>query len=139
MKVLRVLAATTMIVLGAGCDLFTEPQPLIDQFTWEMVENENEITEGVTIAALFGDISFLGQAKTPTLCYSVTPELETDGFDITIRVNIAASGSGACAQQAGGVRYSGAVQNLGGGTYTVRIIQTISGVGTQEFVNDVKL
>ncbi len=139
MKALRLVTAAGALALIAGCDLFTEPKPLIDLFTWEMVDNEDEITEGVTVAALFGDISFLGQAKTPTLCYNVTPKLETSGNDITLRVDINSSGSGACAQQAGGVRYSGAVQNLSGGTYTVRVIQTVAGVGTQEFVQEVKL
>jgi hypothetical protein len=139
MKVLRTMAAAMLIALGSGCSLFTGPQPLLDQFTWEMVDNQSDITEGVSIAALFGDISFLGQVKTPTLCYSVTSKLETDDFDITIRVDITASGSGTCAQQSGGVRYSGAVMNLSDGTYTVRIIQTVSGVGTQEFVQEVRL
>lgn len=139
MKVLRLLAGATMLLTGAGCELFTEPKPLIDQFTWESVDNQNDITEGVSIAGIFGDVNFLGQVKTPTLCYSVTPTLETDGANITVRIDILASGAGTCTQQAGGVRYSGSVLNLGRGTYTVRIIQTVTGVGTQEFTQEVKL
>ena len=139
MKLLRLMAGATLLLASAGCGILTEPKPLLDQFTWESEQNPDNITEGVTIAALFGDISFLGQVKTPTLCYSVTPKLETDGSNIIIRIDVASSGSGACAQQAGGVRYGGSVLNLDPGTYNVRIIQTVTGVGTQEFTQEVTL
>jgi hypothetical protein len=139
MKLLRLMAGAGVLFASAGCGILTEPKPLIDQFTWESVDNQSDITEGVSIAGIFGDISFLGQVKTPTLCYSVTPKLDVDGSNITVRVDVLSSGSGTCAQQAGGVRYGGSVLNLGRGTYTVRIIQTVSGVGTQEFTEEVKL
>ena len=139
MKLLRTTAAATMILMGAGCGTFTDPKPQIDQFTWELLENQSEVTEGVNLVGFFSDISFLGEAKTPTRCYSASSSLQADGANIVIRVNIASSGSGTCGQQAGGVRYSGAIQNLGAGTYTVRVIQTVVGVGTQEFTQQITL
>jgi hypothetical protein len=132
------LAAVAALTFGAaGC--FTEPKPLIDEFTWEAVENQNDITEGVTIAAFFSDISFLGQVKTPTLCFSATSRLTVDGNNLTLNVDLVSSGSGTCTQQAGGVRYTGVVRNLSSGTYNVHIIQTVSGQGTTEFNETVKL
>ena len=139
MKLLRLMAGATMLMASASCEIFTAPKPLIDQFTWESVDNQDEITEGVTIAGILGDVNFFGQVKTPTLCYGVSPNLEVDGANIIIRVDITSSGSGTCSQQAGGVRYGGSVLNMARGTYTVRVIQTVSGVGTQEFVQEVKL
>jgi hypothetical protein len=121
----------------AGC--VTEPKPLIDEFTWESVENQSDITEGVSIAAFFRDVSFLGQVKTPTLCYNVASRLNVEGNVLTLNIDITSSGSGTCTQQAGGVRYTGVVRNLSSGTYTVHIIQNVSGVGTTEFNETVKL
>jgi len=129
------LAALAFAV--AGC--VTEPKPLLDEFTWESVESQSDITEGVSIAAFFRDISFLGQVKTPTLCYSVTSRLAVDGGTLTLNIDITSSGSGTCTQQAGGVRYTGVVRNLPSGTYTVHIIQNVGGVGTTEFNETVKL
>lgn len=125
-----------LLVTVGGC--ITEPKPLIDEFTWEVVENQSDITEGVTIAALFSDISFLGQAKTPTLCYRVTSKLATNDFALTVNIDVEATGSGNCNQQPGGVRYTGVVRNLSSGTYTVRVIQNVGGV-VQEFTKEVKL
>jgi hypothetical protein len=121
----------------AGC--LTEPKALIDDFTWESVENQNDITEGVSIAAFFRDISFLGQVKTPTRCYRATSRLGVDGLTLTLNIDISPSGSGTCSQQPGGLRYTGVVKNLSAGTYTVHIIQNVSGVGTTEFTETVKL
>ena len=132
----RVALAASLLVAG-GC--FTEPGPQIDEFTWEGVQNQADVTEGVTIAALFRDISFLGQAKTPTLCYGVTSALIVEGTTLTLNIDITSSGSGTCAQQAGGVRYTGVIRNLSRGTYTVHVIQKTGGVGTQEFTQEVKL
>ena len=132
----RVALAVSLLVVS-GC--FTEPGPVIDEFTWEGVTNPADVTEGVTIAAFFRDISFLGQAKTPTLCYGVTSSLTVDGRTLTLNIDITSSGSGTCAQQVGGVRYNGIVRNLEKGVYTVHIVQKISGVGTKEFTQDVTL
>ena len=129
------IAALAFIVVGC----FTEPEPLIDEFTWESVENQNDLTEGVTIAAFFRDLSFLGQVKTPTLCYGVASRLSVDGSNITLNIDITPSGSTNCSQQPGGVRYTGVVRNLSGGTYNVRIIQNVTGVGTTEFNETVVL
>jgi hypothetical protein len=126
-----------MALAAAAC--FTEPKPLIDEFTWESVENQNDITEGVTIAAFFSDISFLGQVKTPTLCYSATSRLTTSGNDLTLNIDIVPSGSGTCTEQAGGVRYTGVVRNLSSGSYNVHIIQNVSGQGITEFNETVEL
>jgi len=133
----RGMAVAALAFTVAGC--FTEPKPLIDEFTWESVENQNDITEGVTIAAFFRDISFLGQVKTPSLCYSATSRLSVDGTNLTLNIDITSSGSGTCNQQPGGVRYTGVVRNLSSGTYTVHIIQNVSGQGITEFNETVKL
>lgn len=137
MNLFKRAAVAASLIAVTGC--FTEPGPILDEFTWESVQNQSEITEGVTVAALFRDISFLGQAKTPTLCYGVTGDLVVEGTTINLTIDITSSGSGTCAQQAGGVRYSGAVRNLSKGTYTVHIIQNTGGVGKQEFTQEVKL
>lgn len=137
--VTRIVTAILVAVAASGCFLFTEPKPLIDAFTWEGIENQSEVTEGVTVAALFRDISFLGQVKTPTLCYSVGAKLEVNGTTLTVRVDLTSTGSGTCTQQAGGFRYSGSIQNLDPGTYTVRVIQKVTGQAEQEFTHTVKL
>ena len=134
----RRLAVAALMLTAAGC-FPTEPKPLVDEFTWESVPNQSDITEGVSIAGFFSDISFLGQAKTPTLCYSVSPRLVVEGTKVTVTIHIVSSGSGTCAQQAGGVRYTGVVRNLPKGTYEVHIIQDVRGVGTTEFTETVKL
>ena len=136
-NLLRLAVLVALALPTAGC--LTDPKPLIDEFTWEMVENQNDITEGVTIAAFFRDISFLGQVKTPTLCYSATSRLTVSGNNITLNIDITSSGSGTCSQQAGGVRYTGVVRNLASGVYNVKIIQAVSGVGTTEFNETVTL
>jgi hypothetical protein len=136
-RLLKRAALAAMLMAMAGC--ITEPQPLIDSFTWESVENQNDITEGVTIASLFSDISFLGQAKTPTQCYRVTSKLAVDGFTLNVTIDITNPGSSNCNQLPGGVRYTGVIQNLSAGTYTVHIIQTMTGVGTTEYTQTVKL
>src|SRR5687768_9105054 len=78
MKSMMRMIAVTFLSLVAGCGV-TDPKPLIDEFTWEAVENPNDVVEGVDIAGFFRDISFLGQVKTPTLCYSVKSSLQTSG------------------------------------------------------------
>lgn len=138
MKSLSRRAAIAVLAFTmAGC--FTEPKPLIDEFTWESVENQADVTEGVTIAAFFRDISFLGQVKTPTLCYSATSKLSVDGTNLTLTIDITPSGSTTCSQTPGGVRYTGVVRNLSSGTYHVRIIQKVTGVGTTEYNETVQL
>jgi hypothetical protein len=137
MKTLTRAVVAALLMTMAGC--LTEPKPLIDQFTWESVDNQNDITDGVTIAALFSDISFLGQVKTPTQCYRVTSKLTTSGMTLTVNIDVTNPGSTNCNQQPGGVRYTGVIQNLAKGTYTVHIIQNVSGVGTTEFTQTVKL
>jgi hypothetical protein len=137
MNLLKRAALAAMLVTMAGC--ITEPKPLIDQFTWESVDNQTDITEGVTIAAFFSDISFLGQVKTPTQCFHPMSSLAVDGSTLTVNIEITNSGSSNCNQQPGGVRYTGVVRNLATGTYTVKIIQNVSGVGTAEFTKEVKL
>jgi hypothetical protein len=137
-KLVAVLTALLVMIGGNGCGL-TEPGPILDEFSWEGVAVQDDITEGVTIAAFFGDISFLGQFKTPTLCYNIGSTLETNGNALTIRVDATATNQGTCGQAAGGFRYTGVVRNLSAGTYTVKIIQTVGGVGTTEFVQEVKL
>ena len=135
----RLFRRTVIVALAfaaAGC--FPDPKPLIDEFTWQSLDNQ-DFTEGVSIAAFFRDISFLGQVKTPTLCFSATPTLSVSGSTVTVTVNLVSSGSGTCAQQAGGVLYSGAVRNLSRGTYTVHIISNVQGVGTTEVTETVVL
>jgi hypothetical protein len=136
-SVFRRATIAALAFMVAGC--FTEPKPLIDEFTWESVENQTDITEGVTVAAFFRDISFLGQVKTPTVCYSATSKLTVDGSNLTVNVDITPSGSTTCAQTPGGVRYTGVIRNLSSGTYHVRIVQNVSGVGTTEFNETVEL
>lgn len=135
-NVLRRATIAALAFAVAGC--FSDPKPLIDEFTWQSLDNQN-FTESVGVAALFRDISFLGQVKTPTLCYGATPRLQVDGTTVTVTIEFESSGSGTCAQQAGGVLYSGAVRNLNPGTYTVHIIQDVKGVGTSEFTDTVTL
>ena len=137
MKVMmRAFAAATLLLAGTGC---TESKPLLDEFSWELVQNQADVTEGLSIAGFFGDINFLAAVKTPNLCYAVASSLDSDGTALTIHVNMTPSGSGTCAQQAGGVRYSGVIRNLSSGTYTVHIIQNVSGVGITEYNETVKL
>jgi hypothetical protein len=136
-KFLRGAALGAMLVIMSGC--LTEPGPKIDTFTWQVEPDPNEIVEGVTIAALFSDISFLGQTKTPTQCYRATSKLTVDGSTLTVNINIENSGATNCNQQPAGVRYSGSIQNLSPGTYTVHIIQNVSGVGVTEYNQSVKL
>lgn len=133
---LKRATAVLLILTAAAC--VTELKPVIDEFTWQSIEDQN-FTEGVTISAFFRDISFLGNTKTPTLCYSATSKLSVSGNNVTITVDLTPSGSGTCAQQAGGVTYTGAVRNLSSGTYSVRIVQNVAGVGTTEFTETVKL
>ena len=139
MRVLRTMLATTILMIGAGCSIFTEPKPLIDEFAYQGIEREQDVTEGVSIAGFFGDISFLGEAKTPTLCYRASSRLDVDGNSLTVYIDIASSGSTTCAQTPGGLRYSGTKRNLRKGTYTVKIVQTVVGQGTKEFTQEVKL
>src|SRR3954470_14610378 len=89
----RVALAATLLFAAAGC-AFTEPKPLVDEFSWEVLQNQAEVTEGLSIAGFFGDISFLAEAKTPTLCYAVSSSLDSDGTALTLHVNVTPSGSG---------------------------------------------
>ena len=136
MRFLRRVAVLAVAFTVAAC--VTEPKPLIDEFSWQSLDNQ-DFTESVGVAALFRDISFLGQVKTPTLCYGASSKLKVDGSTVTVTVTFTSSGSGTCGQQAGGVLYTGAVRNLTPGTYTVHIIQDVEGVGTTEFTDTVKL
>jgi len=135
-SVSRRAAIAVLAFTMAGC--FTDPKPLVDEFTFQSLDNQN-FTEGVSIAALFRDISFLGQVKTPNLCYAATVGLAVDGANVTLTVELNPTGSGTCNPQPGGVLYSGSVRNLRPGTYNVRIIQKVTGVGTTEYTETVKL
>jgi hypothetical protein len=127
-----------MLLATASCGL-TEPKPLLDEFTWEAVENTDEVQEGVDMAAFFGDVNFLGQFKTPTLCYNLGAKVDVDDSRIEIVVTAGTSNSTACAQTAGGFRYQGAVRNLKKGTYTVHIVHVITGLPNQEFTETLKM
>jgi hypothetical protein len=135
-SVFRRAAIAALAFTVAGC--FTDPKPLIDEFTFQSLDNQN-FTESVSIAALFRDISFLGQVKTPSLCYGATVGLKVDGPDVTVTIDLSPTESATCNQQPGGVQYSGSVRNLNPGTYNVRIVQNVTGVGTTEFAQTVKL
>ena len=135
--IMRAFAAATLVLAGTGC--VTDSKPLLDEFSWELVQNQADVTEGLSIAGFFGDINFLAAVKTPNLCYTVASSLDSDGTALTVHVNMTPSGSGTCTQQPGGVRYSGVIRNLGSGTYTVHIIQNVSGVGITEYNETVKL
>ena len=135
-SVLRLTAAMAFLTFSAGCGI-TDPKPLIDEFTWEAVDDGGSIAEGVDMAGFFRDISFLGQVRTPTLCYSVASSLETSGNTLTVRIALNPTGSSTCAQTTGGFRYQGVIRNLERGTYTVRIIQTVKDQPPQEFTEDI--
>ena len=137
MRLLKSVTLAATVVLMSGC--LTEPKARIDSFTYEMEPDQSRITTGVTVAALFSDISFLGQALIPNQCYRASSKLTADGFTLIVNVDITPTGSTTCNQQAAGIRYTGVIQNLPKGTYTVRIIQNVGGVGTTEFNEAVKL
>jgi len=134
---MRAALAATLLLAGTGC--VTDSKPLLDEFSWELVQNQADVTEGLSIAGFFGDINFLAAAKTPTQCYNATGSLDSDGTALTVHISIAPTGSGTCTQQPGGVRYSGVIRNLASGTYTVHIIQNVSGVGITEYNETVKI
>jgi hypothetical protein len=135
----RLTMAMMLLSLGTACEAITGPGPIIDQFSWEGVENPDQIQEGVDIAGFSRNVNFLGQMKTPTLCYAISSSLDVDGSTLTINVEAKSSGSSNCAQTPGGFRYTGVVRNLDHGTYTVRIIQTVAGQTPQEFSEEVTL
>lgn len=136
---LRLVMAIGFLTWGAACDVLTGPGPRIDQFTWEGVDNPDDIQEGVDIAGFSRDVNFLGQLKTPTLCYSISSSLHVDGSTLIVNVDANSSKSTNCTQAPGGFRYTGVIRNLDHGTYTVRIIQRVEGQAPQEFSEEVKL
>jgi hypothetical protein len=136
---LRSMTAIAFLTWGAACDVLTGPGPRIDQFTWEGVENPDEIQEGVDIAGFSRDVNFLGQLKTPTLCYTISSSLDVDGSTLTVNVEANSTQSTNCSQNPGGFRYTGVIRNLDHGTYTVRIVQRVEGQAPQEFSEEVKL
>jgi len=138
-SMVRLMFATLVFTNVSGCDAITGPRPLIDQFTYEGVANPADIEEGVDIAGFSRAVNFLGQMKTPTLCYSLSSSLDVDGSTLTLNVDANPSGATNCAQTPGGFRYTGVIQNLDRGTYTVRITQRVAGQTPQEFSEEVKL
>ena len=138
-KLVRIGLAALLLIGGPGCDLLTEPGPLIDEFAWEAEENASNITEGVDIAGIFSDVTFLGQVKTTNLCYSIASKLEVNGTDVTVRVTLTNTGSSNCTQTMGGFRYSGIVRNLPSGTYNVKIVQVVGTGAPVEFTKSVRV
>lgn len=131
------MVLTAMLVMGLGCGSFTDPRPIVDEFAWEAVENPNNVQEGVDAAAFLGDISFLGQFRTPTLCFSLKQNIEKSGSTVTLRIDATSSGSTTCAQTPGGFRYTGVIRNLESGTYTLRVIHAVTGMPPQEYTKTV--
>lgn len=134
----RILIAGIVFATG-GCQGLTDPKPLLDQFSWNAIDNPDTVVEGADVAAFFGDISIGGQLKTPTLCYSLNSKMEIAAGTISITVTAAGSGSGACAQQQGGFFYTGVIRNLPRGTYTVNITHVVVGGTTRNYTETVKL
>lgn len=138
-RTIRAALIAALAFAGSGCAVLTEPKPLLDEFNWEVIDTPDTITEGVELAPFFGDISFAGQLKTPTRCFTLSPKLETSGSSITIRVTTASTNSQTCAQTVGAFRYTGVVRNLRTGTFTVKVIHVVPGKADQEFTRTVKL
>jgi hypothetical protein len=131
--------AALILLAAPACSFITEPGPIIDEFAWEAEENPANITEGVDLAGLLGNITFLGQVKTTTLCYSVASKLEVAGTDVTIRVTLTNSGSSNCNQTMGGFRYSGIVRNLPSGTYNVTVVQVVGTGAPTEVTKSIRV
>jgi hypothetical protein len=138
-KTFRALSALAVIGLVAGgCDLVTEPTPL-EEFQWVAVENPDEVAEGVDVASFFGDVSLLGQLKTPTLCYKLESSFDKSGSALTMRVDAKSNDSPNCAQSAGGFRYTAVLRHLGTGSYTLRVIHSVTGASPKEYVTAVSI
>jgi hypothetical protein len=143
-RMMKSKMAWRMLVAGvlsmtAACGALTEPKPLIDEFTWEAVENPNDVMEGVTFAPFFTDISFLGQMKTPTLCYAIKSTLNASGNTLDLRVEASSTNSPNCAQSQGGYRYQGVVRNLSAGSFTMKVTHVVPGSPDQVFTKTIVL
>jgi hypothetical protein len=121
-----VLVFAPALLAVSGCDLVTTPD-LLQDFDWVAVENPDNIQEGIDAAVLAGDVQFLGQLRTPSLCYKLSADFNREGQTLNIRVDAASSNSPTCAQSSGGFRYTGALRNLGSGSYTFRVIHAVAG------------
>ena len=137
-NMMRTMLAATLLLAAPGCGI-TDPKPIIDEFSWEVLEDFTGFVEGFDVAGFFGDIAFASQLKTTTLCYTVDNKLETSGNALTVRVNLTSTNSPNCAQANGGFRYSGAIKNLSKGTYTLRIIQTVGNGPPTEYTETIVL
>ena len=114
------------LIAASACHTLTEPNALQD-FQWMAVDNAAEITEGIDAAVFFGDISMLGQLKTPTLCFKPVADFTRDGSALTVRVTAQPTSGSTCPSTPGGFRYTALLRGLGSGSFTLHVIHAVNG------------
>jgi hypothetical protein len=120
-----------LVLAIGGCES-TAPKTL-EQFDWVAVEDQNSVTDGIDAQAFFGDVDFIGQFRTSSLCYNIIPSFSKSGSTLTLRVDAKSTNSANCNQTPGGFQYTGVLRHLDPGTYTFKIIHAVEGSTPQEF------
>jgi hypothetical protein len=132
MKTIRsaMVIATLLLTVG-GCES-TAPKTLED-FQWVSVQDQNSVTDGIDAQSFFGDVDFIGQFKTPSLCYNIAASFSKSGSTLTLRVDAKSTNSPNCNQTPGGFQYTGVLRHLDAGMYTFHVIHAVEGQTPQEF------
>jgi hypothetical protein len=139
LKALRWSMVVAALLTASGCSAFTEPKPL-EEFEYIAVANPADVQEGVDAAPFFGEINLLGQFKTPSLCFTLSPSFRQDGSTLNLTVEAKPTNSSNCENVPGGFRYTGVLRHIDAGqSYTLHVTHVVPGSANQEFSIDITL
>lgn len=122
----------------AGCDLTTAPVVFQD-FQWLMVENANDVIEGIDAAAFGGDVALLGQLRTPTRCFKLSAHFDHNGSSLAVHIAAEPTNAPTCDSAPGGYQYTAAIRGLDAGDYTLRVTHSVPGSPDKEYTKSISV
>ena len=122
---------TLPTLILASCSVLTAPE-VIEDFQFTELMQGHAVEETADARAFSGEVVFLGQIKTPHVCYDLRGELEKSGSTLTLRVT-AEPRNTQCSQLLGAYRYTGAVRGIKTGRWDFVIVQRVAGQPERTF------
>lgn len=118
------------LLLFAGCSLFTGPDRGDLEFSWQPVQDLEEVEDSEPeVSADGATLTVSGALSAPDPCQELTGQLDRSGSHLALRIRIISEEDGACPTVVASFRYSAVITGLEPRTYELRVIHEYLNTG----------
>lgn len=122
-------------LLFSACGV-TEPPDILGDFGWVELEGA-QVVESSAITVVGENVMFVGEFNTSTACYSLVPQVSTEGSKLVLIVEARATKSTTCAERPGAYRYQGQLRPPAGAG-ELRVLHRGSASEASEFSHQLR-